>query len=102
MSNSNIFKINSRFAALLEDTNVNKKTDMSNKPNIPNKRESERSMDAQFNSFKRHDRPRYEERPRYDERRNNFFDPKKDSERRLREEQKNIDSLRKSFNFKGI
>ena len=93
-SNSNIFKINSRFAALVEDTNVNKKSDVSNKPNIPNKsdipnkRESERSTDTQFNNFKRDDRPRYEDRPRYDERRNNFFDPKKESERRLREEQK--------------
>jgi hypothetical protein len=73
---SNIFKVNSRFAALVEDMNVN------NKPDTPNKRESERSTNTQFNNFKRDDRPRYNDR------RSNFFDPKKEEERRLQEEQK--------------
>jgi hypothetical protein len=79
---SNIFKINSRFAALVEDMNVNNKPDVYNKKEKDTKMENERPTDTKFNSFKRDDRPRYEDR------RNSFCDPKKETERRSREEQK--------------
>ena len=73
---SQIFKTNSRFDALIADV------DIDNKPTVSNRTEPEKNTDARFNSFKRDDRPRYEDR------RNNFYDTKKDAERKSKEDQK--------------
>ena len=77
---SKIFKTNTRFDALIADVDIN------NKSKGSNKMEPEKKMDTQFNSFKRDDKPRYEDRDR--DRRNNFYDPKKEAERKLKETQK--------------
>ena len=78
-----IFKTNSRFSALVEDSDINNSR-------MSNKKEPEKNRDdTHFNSFKREDRPRYDDRPMYDNKQNGrFSDPKKDIERRLEEEQK--------------
>ena len=74
---SKIFKTNSRFDALIADV------DIDNKPNGSNNRtEPEKNTDTRFNNFKRDDRPRYEDR------RNNFYDTKKDTERKAKDDQK--------------
>jgi len=73
---SQIFKTNSRFDALIADV------DMNNKSKDSNKIEPEKRMDTHFNNFKRDDRPRYEDR------RNAFYDPKKETERKSQEAQK--------------
>ena len=73
---SKIFKTNTRFDALIADVDIN------NKPSGANRAEPEKTTDTRFNNFKRDDRPRYEDR------RNNFYDPKKESERKLQDSQK--------------
>jgi hypothetical protein len=76
---SKIFKTNTRFDALIADVDINNKSKGSNKMEPEMKRD-----DSRINSFKRDDRPRYEDR----DRRNNFYDPKKEAERKLKETQK--------------
>ena len=73
---SKIFKTNTRFDALISDVDFNNKSKGSNKMELAQK------TDTQFNSFKRDDRPRYEDR------RNHFYDPRKEAERKLNEAHK--------------